>query len=64
MDNFFGLFLFIVFVGAIFAGGFYVGYRYRDNLSLEHHKKRRHSRQREAFHDPAPTGASPAETVE
>jgi hypothetical protein len=64
MDDFFGLFLFVMFVGAIFAGGFYVGYRYRDNLSLEHQKKRRNSRQREVFHDPAPTSASRAEGVE
>jgi hypothetical protein len=61
MDNFFDLLLFVMFLGALFAGGFYVGYRYRDNLSLERKKRHRHSRTREASRSPVLLGADRTE---
>ena len=57
MESFFALIVFVMFVSAVFAGGFFVGYRYRNNLSLERQKKRRHFEQREAFRAPAPVPA-------
>jgi hypothetical protein len=46
MENFEGLLaliLFSVFIGVFFIGGFYMGYRYRDNFSLERQRKYRPS---------------------
>jgi hypothetical protein len=44
MEDILALLLFVMFLGAAFGGGLYVGYRYRDNLSLERQKKYRPSR--------------------
>jgi hypothetical protein len=63
-ENFLALILFFIFLGALFAGGFYMGYCYRDNLSLGRQKKYRPSQPREASRVPAPSAASSAETAE
>ena len=44
MDDFFALLIFVIFISAVFVGGFYAGYRYRDNVSLERQKKYRPSK--------------------
>jgi hypothetical protein len=64
MGNFIALILIVAFSGALFAGGFYMGYRHRDNLSRERQKKYRDSQPREYFHASAPSDSSSAETVE
>jgi hypothetical protein len=61
MDSFFALLVFVMFVSAVFAGGFYVGYRYRNKLSLERHKTRRHFEQREVFQAPKPAPVTPTQ---
>jgi hypothetical protein len=54
MDNFLAFFLLVVFLGSIFGGGVYVGYRLRDNLSIQRQKKRyRESQVHQAAHAPA-----------
>ena len=64
MGSFIALILFVGFSGALFACGFYMGYRHRDNLSRERQKKYRDSQPREYFHPSAPPDASSAETAE
>jgi hypothetical protein len=61
MDDFFALLLFVMFLSAVFVGGFYVGYRYRDNVSLERQKKYRPSKLRVASQASAPSGGGSAE---
>jgi hypothetical protein len=39
-ENLLALILYFIFLGALLAGAFYMGYRYRDNLSLERQKER------------------------
>jgi hypothetical protein len=63
MDDIFALLVFVFFVGAVFAGGCYAGYRYRDNLSVQRQKKRRLSQPQETANAPAPTGVDPAKTA-
>jgi hypothetical protein len=58
-DGIFALLLLIAIGAGIFWAGFRMGYRHRDNLSLERQKKYRHSRPREASPVQAP---SPAES--
>ena len=57
MDEILGLFLLMAIIAGIFGAGFYLGYRYRDNLSIERQKKYRHSKPREATHPAAPVEA-------
>jgi len=66
MDDILALVIFIMFTGAVFAGGLYVGYRYRDNMSVERHKRRRQSDQRTAYgaQTPIPPHPRPLETAE
>jgi hypothetical protein len=66
MDDILALVIFIMFTGAVFAGGLYVGYRYRDNISAERHKRRRQSEQRTAYDTPTPmpAHARPLDTAE
>jgi hypothetical protein len=64
LEDFFNLILFLLFLGALFGGGFYMGYRYRDSISQERQKKYRPSRSREVSRAPAPTHNGPAEAVE
>ncbi len=54
MDEILGLFLLMAIVAGIFWAGFKLGYRYRDNLSIERQKKYRHSKSHETTHPPAP----------
>ena len=58
MDDILALVIFIMFTGAVFAGGLYVGYRYRDNQSVERHKRRHQSEQRAAYEAPTPVPAN------
>jgi len=60
MDDFFALLLFVMFLSAVFVGGFYAGYRYRDNVSLERQKKYRPSKLSVATHASAPSGRGSA----
>lgn len=53
-DDIFGLLFLIAVFAGIFWVGFRVGYRYRDNLSLERQKKYRHGKPRAAGVAPAP----------
>ncbi|MGA2089148.1 MAG: hypothetical protein ABSG66_09545 [Stellaceae bacterium] len=63
MDEILGLFLLMAIVAGIFGAGFYLGYRYRDNLSIQRHKKSRPSKPHEANHPPAPSAApSPSDS--
>jgi hypothetical protein len=57
MEDFIALLLFVMFLGAAFTGGFYMGYRYRDNLSLERQKKYRPSRTGVVSNAPMPSTA-------
>jgi hypothetical protein len=63
MEDFFALLLFVMFLSAAFAGGCYVGYRYRDNQSLERQKKYRPSRARVVSHAPVSSASDPAEAA-
>jgi hypothetical protein len=58
MEDILALVVFIMFTSAVFAGGLYVGYRFRDNMSVERHKRRRQSEQREAYGAPTPIPAN------
>jgi hypothetical protein len=63
MEDFLALILFVMFLCAVFVGGFYMGYRYRDNLSLERQKKYRSTQLRGVSRASArPSG--PAEAAE
>jgi hypothetical protein len=58
-ENVLALLLYLIFIGAIFLGGFYAGFRYRDNLSLERQKKYRSSPQRGTSRVPeSPAGSA------
>jgi predicted permease len=61
IEDFLALILFLLLLGAIFVGGFYWGYRYRDNLSLQRQKKYPTSRLANTSYAPAPTSADPTE---
>jgi hypothetical protein len=63
MDDFLALLLFVIFLSAVFVGGFYGGYRYRDNLSLERQKKYRPSRSRLVSHAPESSSHDPAKAA-
>jgi hypothetical protein len=52
-DDVFALFLLIAIGAGIYWAGFRMGYRHRDNLSLERQKKYRHSKPRESTPTPA-----------
>jgi hypothetical protein len=58
MEDLLALILFLMLLGATFVGGFYWGYRYRDNLSLQRQKKYPTSRLASTSHAPAPTHAN------
>jgi hypothetical protein len=58
MEDLLALILFLLFLGATFVGGFYWGYRYRDNLSLQRQKKYPTSRLASVSHAPAPAHAN------
>jgi hypothetical protein len=60
MDDLIGLFVLIGIAAGIFGAGFYLGYRYRDNLSVQRHRKdhRRPSAGRETPRNESPP-ASP-----
>jgi len=55
MDDILGLLLLIAIAAGIFWAGFKLGYRYRDNLSIQRQKKYRHSKPREDTHPPTPS---------
>jgi hypothetical protein len=63
-ENFLSLILYFMFLGALLAGAFYMGYRYRDNLSLMRQKKYRPSQLRGTSRVPAPSAAGSEETPE
>jgi hypothetical protein len=63
MDDFVALTLFIVFLGAVFVGGFYMGYRYRDNLSLQRQKKYSSSQPRDDARVSVPVTVGSAKIV-
>jgi hypothetical protein len=63
-DNFLALILFFIFLGVLFAGGFYMGYCYRDNLSFGRQKKYRPTQPRETSRVTASSAASSVETTE
>ena len=54
-DDILALFILIAGGAGIYWAGFRMGYRHRDNLSLERQKKYRHSRPRESTHAPTPS---------
>ncbi|MGA3306949.1 MAG: hypothetical protein ABSC26_13245 [Stellaceae bacterium] len=58
MEDLLALILFLLLLGATFVGGFYWGYRYRDNLSLQRQKKYPTSRLASTSHAPAPAHAN------
>ena len=57
-DDIFALFILIAIGAGIYWAGFRMGYRHRDNLSLERQKKYRHSKPREVSQAPAPESPS------
>ena len=67
-ENLLALILVSLFLGGFLIVGFYMGYRYRDNLSLERQKERqkkyRTTQLRETSRVPAPSAADSEETVE
>jgi hypothetical protein len=64
MDDFFALLLFVMFLSTVFVGGFYAGYRYRDNVSLERQRKYRPSKLRVASHTSASPASDPAQAAQ
>ena len=63
-ENFLSLILYFIFLGALLAGAFYMGYRYRDNQSLERQKKYRPSELRGTSRAPPPSATGSEETIE
>jgi hypothetical protein len=64
IENLLALILVSLFLGGFLIVGFYMGYRYRDNLSLERQKKYRPTQLRETSRVPSPSAANSDETVE